>query len=74
MKNVGRITKKDIMSIKPGTSEEFLFDSAKATRSAVTYVYQLALYEDELPEGVLKYRTSADYKNHKATITAIPVE
>lgn len=74
MKNVGRISKKDILGIRPGESEEFLFDSAKATRSAITYVYQLAQYEDDLPEGVLKYRTSADYKNHKATITAISIE
>ena len=52
MKNVGRISKKDILGIKPGESEEFLFDSAKATRSAVTYVYQLAQYEDDLPEEI----------------------
>ena len=59
MKKVARITKQDILGIKPGKFEIFLLESAKAVRSAVTYAYQLAQYED-LPKGVLKYSTSAD--------------
>lgn len=73
MKKVARITKQDILGIKPGKFEVFLLESARAVRSAVTYAYQLAQYED-LPKGVLKYSTSADYKNHTAIITAVPVE
>ena len=67
MKKVARITKQDILDIKPGKFE------ARAVRSAVTSAYQLAQYED-LPKGVLKYSTSADYKNHTAIITAVPVD
>ena len=73
MKKVARITKQDILGIKPGKFEVFLLESARAVRSAVTYAYQLAQYED-LPKEVLKYSTSADYKNHTAIITAVPVE
>lgn len=43
MKKVARITKQDILGIKPGKFEVFLLESARAVRSAVTYAYQRAL-------------------------------
>lgn len=54
MKKVARITKQDILDIKPGKFEVFLLESARAVRSAVTYAYQLAQYED-LPKGYGSY-------------------
>ncbi len=70
MKRICKITKADIMNIKPGRLEVFILDSPKAVRSAVTYAYQLAADED-LPEGVLKYTTKADYKNRMVVISAV---
>lgn len=71
MERVKRITKTDILNISPGYSKVFALETARAVRSGVTYAYQLAQYVDELPIGVVRYATSADYKNKTATITAV---
>lgn len=58
------------MNIRPDGFKTFILDTPKAVRSAVTYAYQLAKDED-MPDGVLKYRTSADYENRTVTIHAV---
>ncbi len=50
-----KLTKPDILSIKPGKSRAFVFETAKAVASARSYAYQLGYIEP--PDGVKCYKT-----------------
>lgn len=65
-----RVTKADILGIKPGETKTFSLDSAKAVVSARQYAYFLARVEPR--EGVGKYSVSADFVNFSVAITAKP--
>lgn len=66
-----KVTKQDILNIKPGKTKVFVLDDAKAVRSAKSYIYQTAKIEP--PQGVKKYTCSADYSNNTLAVEAIPV-
>ena len=40
-----KLTKPDILSIKPGKSSAFVFETAKAVASARSYAYQVGYIE-----------------------------
>ncbi len=65
-----RVTKADILGIRPGETKTFFLDSAKAVVSARQYAYFLSRVEPR--EGVAKYSVSADFVNHSVAITAKP--
>lgn len=64
-----KLTKKDILNIKPGAVKVFVLDTAKAVVSARQYAYQLAKVEPR--SGIERYKTIADYKNCTIAIEAI---
>lgn len=65
-----RVTKADILGIKPGETKTFFLDSTKAVVSARQYAYFLGRVEPR--EGVAKYSVSADFVNFSVAITAKP--
>ena len=67
-----KLTKTDILNIKPGKFEVFVFDTAKAIMSARQYVYQIGYVEP--PEGVARYKTKANFKNKTLVVEAVAVE
>ena len=67
-----KVTKQDILNIKPGKTKVFVLDDAKAIRSAKSYIYQTAKIEP--PKGVKRYVCSADYSNNTLAVEAIPVQ
>lgn len=67
-----KLTKSDILSIKPGKIEVFVLDNAKAIMSARQYAWLLG--KTEPPEGVARYKTKANFENKTLVIEAIPVE
>lgn len=67
-----KLTKADILGIKPGKIEVFVLDSAKALLSGRQYAYQIG--NTEPPEGVARYRTKANFENKTLVIEAVPVE
>lgn len=67
-----KLTKADILNIKPGRFEVFVFDTAKAVMSARAYTYQIGKVEP--PEGVSRYRTKANFKNRTLIVEAISCE
>lgn len=71
-KQMKKITKNDILSIKGGDKRVFFFDDCKALRSAQTYVYQLAKYDK--PDGVSKYSCKANFEDKSLLIEAQSVE
>ena len=50
-----KLTKADILSIKPGKIEVFVFETAKAIMSARQYAWLIG--KTEPPEGVSRYKT-----------------
>lgn len=66
-----RVTKADILGIRPGETKTFFLDSAKAVVSARQYAYFLGRVEPR--NGVAKYSVSADFTNHSVVITAKPL-
>lgn len=50
-----KLTKADILGIKPGKIEVFVLDNAKAIMSARQYAWLLG--KTEPPEGVARYKT-----------------
>lgn len=67
-----KVTKQDILNIKPGKAKVFVLDDAKAIRSAKSYIYQTAKIEP--PPGVKRFACSADYSNNTLVVEAIPVQ
>lgn len=67
-----KLTKTDILGIKPGKIEVFVLDNAKAIMSARQYAWLLG--KTEPPEGVARYKTKANFENKTLVIEAVPVE
>lgn len=67
-----KLTKTDILNIKPGKFEVFVLDSAKAIMSARQYAWLIG--KTEPPEGVARYKTKANFENKTLVIEAVPVE
>lgn len=67
-----KLTKADILGIKPGKIEVFVLDNAKAIMSARQYAWLLG--KTEPPEGVARYKTNANFENKTLVIEAVPVE
>ena len=67
-----KVTKADILSIKPGEFKVFVFETTKAAISARSYAYQIGYIEP--PDGVAKYRTRIDFKSKSLVIEAVPCE
>lgn len=67
-----KLTKSDILSIKPGKIEVFVLDNAKAIMSARQYAWLLG--KTEPPEGVARYKTKANFENKTLVIEAVPVK
>ena len=67
-----KLTKADILGIKPGKIEVFVLDNAKAIMSARQYAWLLG--QTEPPEGVARYKTKANFENKTLVIEAVPVE
>ncbi len=65
-----KVTKKDILSVKPGSSLTMQLGSYKDCISARQYAYQLALSDPR--ENVEKYSVSIDKETNRITITAVP--
>lgn len=64
-----KLTKADILSIKPGESKVFDLDTAKAVHSARQYVWQIGHIEP--PEGIRGYTTMADFENNSLYVEAL---
>ena len=64
-----KLTKADILSIKPGQFKVFVLDTAKAVISARQYVWQIGHIEP--PNGVSGYTTKADYENKTLYVEAL---
>lgn len=67
-----KLTKADILGIKPGKIEVFVLDNAKAIMSARQYAWLLG--KTEPPEGVARYKTKANFENKTLVVEAVPVE
>lgn len=67
-----KLTKADILGIKPGKIEVFVLDNAKAIMSARQYAWLLG--KTEPPEGVARYKTKTNFENKTLVIEAVPVE
>ena len=67
-----KLTKADILSIKPGKIEVFVFDTAKAIMSARQYAWLIG--NTEPPEGVSRYKKKANFENKTLVIEAVPLE
>ena len=67
-----KLTKADILGIKPGKIAVFVLDNAKAIMSARQYAWLLG--KTEPPEGVARYKTKANFENKTLVIEAVPVE
>lgn len=66
-----KLTKSDILSIKPGKIEVFVFETAKAIMSARQYAWLIG--KTEPPGGVARYKTKANFENKTLVIEAVPV-
>ena len=67
-----KLTKADILGIKPGKIEVFVLDNAKAIMSARQYAWLLG--KTEPSEGVARYKTKANFENKTLVIESVPVE
>ncbi len=56
-----KVSKKDILSIKAGSSITFHMDDAESVNSAKVYAYQLSESRDK-PDDVERYKTSVKDK------------
>lgn len=63
------VTVNDIRSVKPGGIKSFMCDSTEAVRSVQSLVWYCNRVNR--PRNVLKYKSSANYKDLIVTITAI---
>lgn len=64
-----KVTKDEIIKIKPGKPKIFVMDDGKACNSArvmVQYVKRCCM-----PKGIADYRTDIDWKQNVISITAI---
>lgn len=66
-----KVTKDDILKIKPGTSVTFKTDSYMQARSIKQYAYELMRAYP--PEGIRRYKVGIDKETNYITITAIPI-
>ena len=66
-----KVSKKEILSIKPNMSKSFKLNSYKECLSARAYAYQLCK-SDPRP-GVNRYSVSIDNKTNTITIAALRV-
>ena len=69
IENSMKVTKKDILSIKAGSSKVMQLDSYKDCVNARSYAYQLAFTDPR--EDVERYSTSIDKDKNQITIEAI---
>ena len=67
-----KLTKADILGIKPGKIEVFVLENAKAIMSARQYAWLLG--KTEPSEGVARYKTKANFENKRRVIEAVLVE
>ena len=67
-----KLTKVDILNIKPGKIAVFVFDTAKAVKSARQYAYEIGYIEP--PKGVARYKTKANFANKTLVIEAVAAE
>lgn len=65
-----KVTKKDILSIEPGTSMTFKLPDWDSCKSAQSYIYQIN-YSRDKPRNVNRYKTSLNAEECKLTIEAI---
>ena len=56
-----KVSKKDILSIKAGSSMTFPMDDAESVNSTKVYAYQLSKSKDK-PDDVERYKTSVKDK------------
>lgn len=64
-----KLTKADILGIKPGKGKIFSLDTKKAILSAKAYIWQLSRVEPA--NGVSRYRTVVDYNNNTIYVEAV---
>lgn len=64
-----KVSKKDILDIKPGTSMCFHMDSYKDCVSVQKYAYQLCKIYPRA--NIKRYSTSIDVKTNCITVTAL---
>ena len=69
VENFMKVTKKDILSIKAGSSKVMQLDSYKDCVNARSYAYQLAFTDPR--EDVERYSISIDKDKNQITIEAI---
>jgi hypothetical protein len=69
IENNMKVTKEDILSIKPGSSKVMQLDSYKDCVNARSYAYQLAFYHPR--KDVERYSISIDKDKNQITIEAI---
>lgn len=67
-----KVTKYDILNIKPGKTKVFVLDDAKGVRSAKSYIYQMAKIEP--PQGVKRFICHADYSNNTLVVEAVAAQ
>lgn len=65
-----KVTKKDIIGIKAGSSMTFHMNSFEEMKSTQTYAYQLA-YSTGKPKDVKRYKTSMNIEEKTLTIEAV---
>lgn len=65
-----KISKKDILSIKAGTSMKFKFDNYENLKSTQVYAYQLSNSSDR-PQNVERYKCSYCKEEMSLTIEAV---
>lgn len=64
-----KVTKEEILKIKPGKAKSFVVDDGNACNSArvlVQYVKRCAM-----PEGISNYKTEIDWQQNIVTVTAV---
>lgn len=65
-----KVSKKDILSIKAGTSMTFRMDNYESLKSAQSYAYQLS-YSSDKPRDIKRYRCFSSLEEMKLTIEAV---
>lgn len=72
MSKTSRLTKGALLSIKPGATGIFAFENPAAIKSARAYISECT--HVCRPDGVAKWKTTADWGNSILVVTAIPEE
>ena len=70
IENNMKVTKKDILSIRAGSSTKFTLPDYESCKSASSFAYQLNNSSDK-PSDVERYKTSINAKACSITIAAI---